>query len=106
MAFTAEERAAIETAHDWVCSHRNQSCPPIVWDRSPEDRRPGTIAKTTAGPGGFCDGKTGVIYLDAPERLKALAAHEFGHWAGLPHTRDGFMAPVIVTDDLQWPSDL
>lgn len=101
--FTPAERAEVEAGYAWIAARVGEDPAPIVWDAPHGDHGDGRIARVTAGFGSREeDGKVFVLVAQ-PEAIRAIAAHEFGHFFGLGHTETGVMRPVGAS--LEWTDE-
>lgn len=106
--FTAEERSQIEEAQEFICAKTNRACSPIEWTRPPGDRSPYGIIRdeslhaderhTTLG---VFDGR---LFLRPGDRIRRVAAHEFGHVTGMTDLAPGagLMSHEIPSNELEW----
>jgi hypothetical protein len=105
VAFTAEERAKIESGNAWIAEKMHQEAYEIVWDAPhPAEGSPGRVRDIVRRPdsvGGLHSGDGGTIYLGLQGNpLDVLAAHEFGHTRLMDHHPGGVMDPNPTT--LAW----
>lgn len=113
-SFTLEERAAIETANEWLASRLGDDAYAIVWDLPPGDEAPAYSIRNGRVPAPFMATREHhriridtSMFSPGPYRIGALTqvtAHEFGHERGMEHHEgEGLMNPIEDTA-LHWTS--
>jgi Matrixin len=116
VAFTADERAQIVEAHDFIEARTGAEHRELVFDlphlaEGIEPTATWSVVRRE-GVGGHCDCTDGVLDVGVGEvgpngvDFPTLVAHEFGHSLGLTHhTGPGIMNPIVSGPFVWTPED-